>query len=181
MHCQISRIRVLHVNNFVHRDLKPENFLIGTREKDRTYLTDFGMVKRYRDPRTKQHILKKENNSLAGTARYMSINAHLRQEQSRRDDLEALGYIFLYFLRGCLPWQGIKATTKDEKFEKIGRKKRETALEELCEGYPVVRSYLEYASNLGFQEDPDYDHLQELFSDALKDKGEEDDGKYCWI
>ena len=100
------------------------------------YAIDFGLAKKFRDPRTHQHILYRENKNLTGTARYASINTHLGIEQSRRDDMEALGYIFMYFLQGLLPWQGLKAKTKAQKYEKITEKKLSTPVEELCKGTP---------------------------------------------
>lgn len=60
----------------------------------------------------------------------------LLSEQSRRDDLEAMGHVFMYFLRGGLPWQGLKAATNKQKYEKIGEKKQSTPIKELCEGFP---------------------------------------------
>lgn len=139
------------------------------------------MAKQYRDPKTKQHIPYRERKALSGTARYMSINTHLGREQSRRDDLEALGHVFMYFLRGGLPWQGLKAQTNKQKYEKIGEKKAQVPVKELCDGFPdEFRKYLEYTRNLGFEETPDYDYLRELMTKALRDTGEVEDGVYDW-
>jgi len=140
------------------------------------------MAKQYRDPKTKQHIPYRERKSLSGTARYMSINTHLGREQSRRDDLEALGHVFMYFLRGGLPWQGLKAATNKQKYEKIGEKKQMTPIKELCEGFPSeFGQYLQYVRDLGFEDTPDYDYLRGLFDSVLKKEGTTDDGQYDWM
>ncbi|GLB34848.1 putative protein kinase superfamily protein [Lyophyllum shimeji] len=180
----ISRVQTIHEKNLIYRDIKPDNFLIGrpgTKGANVIHVVDFGMAKQYRDPKTKQHIPYRERKSLSGTARYMSINTHLGREQSRRDDLEALGHVFMYFLRGSLPWQGLKAATNKQKYEKIGEKKQTTPIKELCDGFPEEFGiYLNYVRKLGFEETPDYDFLRELFAKVLKSSGEVEDGVFDW-
>ncbi|WVQ78749.1 hypothetical protein IAT38_000836 [Cryptococcus sp. DSM 104549] len=181
----LTRVQTIHEKNLIYRDIKPDNFLIGrpgTKGANVIHVVDFGMAKQYRDPKTKQHIPYRERKSLSGTARYMSINTHLGREQSRRDDLEALGHVFFYFLRGGLPWQGLKAATNKQKYEKIGEKKQMTPIAELVEGYPNEFSiYLNYVRKLTFDETPDYDFLRGLFDLALTNNGESDDGVYDWM
>ncbi|CAO3628211.1 Casein kinase I 2 [Mucor bainieri] len=181
----ISRVQSVHERNLIYRDIKPDNFLIGrpgTKYANMVFLVDYGMAKSYRDPKTKKHIPYRERRSLSGTARYMSINTHLGREQSRRDDLEALGHVFMYFLRGSLPWQGLKAATNKQKYEKIGEKKQTTAVKDLCGGFPEEFGiYLQYVRKLGFEETPDYDFLRELFDKVLERQNEQDDGVYDWM
>ncbi|KAJ4344003.1 Palmitoylated plasma membrane-bound casein kinase [Ascochyta clinopodiicola] len=181
----LSRVQTIHEKNLIYRDIKPDNFLIGrpgSKSANVIHVVDFGMAKQYRDPKTKQHIPYRERKSLSGTARYMSINTHLGREQSRRDDLEALGHVFMYFLRGGLPWQGLKAATNKQKYEKIGEKKQTTPIKDLCDSFPEeFNKYLSYVRNLGFEDTPDYDYLRELFTQALKSTGEVEDGEYDWM
>ncbi|KAF2100694.1 kinase-like protein [Rhizodiscina lignyota] len=181
----LSRVQTIHEKNLIYRDIKPDNFLIGrpgSKSANVIHVVDFGMAKQYRDPKTKQHIPYRERKSLSGTARYMSINTHLGREQSRRDDLEALGHVFMYFLRGGLPWQGLKAATNKQKYEKIGEKKQTTPIKDLCDGFPEeFNKYLSYVRNLGFEDTPDYDYLRDLFTQALKNTGEVEDGEYDWM
>jgi len=180
----LSRVQTIHEKNLIYRDIKPDNFLIGrpgTKSSNIIHVVDFGMAKQYRDPKTKQHIPYRERKSLSGTARYMSINTHLGREQSRRDDLESLGHVFMYFLRGSLPWQGLKAATNKQKYEKIGEKKQTTPIKELCEGYPEEFGiYLNYVRKLGFEETPDYEFLRELFAKVMKNNVDIDDQVYDW-
>jgi serine/threonine protein kinase len=100
------------------------------------FLIDFGLSKKYRSSKTFQHISFITNKKLTGTARYASINALHGCEQSRRDDMEAIGYVLMYFLRGSLPWQGLKIDNKDDRYQKIYEKKKATSAEELCKGFP---------------------------------------------
>jgi len=138
----LTRLRTLHSVSYIHRDVKPENFLMGTGKKSsRVYLIDFGLAKKYRDIKTHQHIPYKENKSLSGTARYASINAHLGIEQSRRDDLEGLGYVLCYFLKGHLPWMGERGDNNSEKYIQIMDKKMAIPIEKLVINFPRNISY----------------------------------------
>lgn len=143
-------MQTVHEKGLIHRDIKPENFLVGrpgSKSANTVHVVDFGMAKQYRDPGTKQHISYRERKALTGTARYMSINTHLGREQSRRDDLEALGHVFIYFLRGDLPWQGLKAATDEQKYWKIGEKKQIIPIGYLCESFPSIASSLSFAEH----------------------------------
>merc|ERR1712131_530941 len=128
----ISRIEYVHSKNFIHRDIKPDNFLMGLKKKgNMVYIIDFGLAKRYRDNVTSYRIPYKENKSLTGTARYASLNTHLGCEQSRRDDMESIGYILIYFLEGQLPWQGIQSTNRKAKYDIIAERKAATPIHKL--------------------------------------------------
>lgn len=178
----LSRTELLHSKHIVHRDLKPDNFLIGLGKRaNLLYLIDFGLARRYRDPKNFKHIPKKEGKTLIGTARYASIFTHLGVEQSRRDDLEAIGYILLYFLKGSLPWQGLPATERHEKYRKIRDRKINTPIDVVCRGCPSqFIAFITYCRTLEFADQPDYAYLKRLLSDALVQGNYDNDSVFDW-
>lgn len=178
----LNRIEYVHSKNFIHRDIKPDNFLIGRGKKmSVVFIIDFGLAKKFRDPKSQQHISYREGKNLTGTARYASINTHLGIEQSRRDDLEALGYVLMYFNRGSLPWQGLKATSKKDKYDKIMEKKMSTPVEILCKHFPYeFITYLNYCRSLRFEDRPDYSYLRRLFKDLFFRENFQYDFVFCW-
>lgn len=178
----INRVEYMHSRGFLHRDIKPDNFLMGLgRKANQVYIIDYGLAKKYRDLQTHKHIPYRENKNLTGTARYASVNTHLGVEQSRRDDLESLGYVLMYFLRGSLPWQGLKAGTKKQKYDKISEKKMLTPIEVLCKSYPLeFTSYFHYCRSLRFEDKPDYSYLKRLFRDLFIREGYQFDYVFDW-
>jgi len=176
----LRRIEYLHSKGIVHRDIKPENFMFGVKNKiHHLYLIDFGLSKMYYDTK---HVQIRTRLSLTGTARYASINAHKGVEQSRRDDLEAIGHMLMYFLRGSLPWSGLDAKTQEEKYRKIREKKEETPLESLCQGFPdAFMNFLRIARNLDFKERPDYVALRQMFADVRGELGPAEDHQFQWF
>lgn len=178
----VARIQFCHERHYLHRDVKPDNFLMGTGNKaHHVVIIDFGLAKKYRDPKTMRHIPPKEGKALTGTARYASINTHVGLEQGRRDDLEAVGYVLMYFLRGSLPWQGLQAKDKEAKYRAIKEKKQQVPTETLCKGFPAeFAQYLNYCKNLRFEEEPDYNYLRRLFRDCYTAQGHKIDWVYDW-
>ena len=176
-------LQSIHDKHIIHRDIKPDNFVMGNSENNaHLYIIDFGLAKKFRSSRTLVQYPYIKKKKLTGTARYASIHALEEYEQSRRDDLESVGYVLLYFLRGSLPWQGLKVKTKEARYQKILEKKKETTSEELCKNFPEeFQEYVTYTRNLGYTDDPDYDMLKGLFSSLLCDKmGENFDFIYDW-
>jgi len=98
-----------------------------------------------------------------------------------RDDMESLGYVLMYFNRGSLPWQGLKAATKKQKYEKISEKKMSTPVEVLCKGYPAeFAMYLNYSRGLRFEEGPDYMYLRQLFRILFRTLNHQYDYTFDW-
>lgn len=175
----LERVDTLHARHLIHRDIKPANFVIGLGDQGNiTFCVDFGLSKRYRHPKTLQHIPHRDGRSLTGTPRYASINNHLGIEQSRRDDLESIGYVLVYFLKGSLPWQGLKAKNAQKKYRLILEKKQQVSIAQLCQGCPSqFAEFLAYTRSLKFDAKPDIAYLRKLFRDLYIAQGCNTPGK----
>ena len=178
----ITRLESVHKKGIIHCDIKPENFLIGLRDKRIIYLIDFGLSKKYRSDRTKKHIQFTITKTMIGTARYASMNALSGLQLSRRDDLESLSYVILYFLTKKLPWQGITAKSLDKRYKKIYEKKSELESWEKFKIIPIeIQNFVKYCRNLGFSEEPNYKLMKKFFYDLLDKMELEDDKNFSWI
>ncbi|KAH7176303.1 casein kinase I isoform delta [Dactylonectria macrodidyma] len=175
----ISRIQYIHSKGFLHRDIKPENFLMGVGTLGNIlYTIDFGLAKEFCDAEQDRRY---EGRAFGGTSQYASLNNHNRREQSWGDDLESLGYMFVYFARGTLPWQGLRAASDKGKNELIKEKKTTLRVETLCEGLPEeFVTYLYYTRSLEFEDKPDYVYLRQLFRRLFKSKGFKYDNIFDW-
>ena len=178
----VNILQYIHDRHIIHRDIKPDNFVMGAQEDNaKLYILDFGLAKKYRSSRTLVQYPYVKKKKLTGTARYASIHALEAYEQSRRDDLESVGYVLMYFLRGNLPWQGLKVRSKEDRYKKILEKKKETSSQDLCKDFPhEFLEYVDYSKNLEYEENPDYDFLRQKFLDVLKGLNEEMDYIYDW-
>ncbi|KAL1885224.1 serine/threonine protein kinase [Paecilomyces lecythidis] len=176
----LSCIEHVHGKSLIHGDLKPENFVVGLR-RNNLCMIDFGLTRLYRDKKTRLHIPYCENKPFTGSCHYASLNTHRGNEQSRRDDLESFFYVLRYMTHGYLPWQGLRGETRDQKYERITKKKMATSIETLCHGLPdEFATCLRYIRSLRFDEKPDYSYLRKTFQDLFVNLSFQYDNVFDW-
>ena len=179
----IDRIYHFHEHHYIHRDIKPQNFVIGINDNEHIiHLVDFGLAKKYIEEYTKFHIPLRQGIKLTGTIRFASCNAMNKKELSRRDDMESIGYLLIYLIKGSLPWQGLKIKQKNEKYEKIREMKIDLDINKLCEGIPEeFGDYIKMVRKLEFEEEPEYPKYINLFGELFKKNKFYKDYAYDWI
>ena len=179
----IERIQWVHSCKIVHRDIKPENFLIGLSDPHILYLIDFGLSKKYQSTKTGRHIKITDLKKFIGSIIFSSVNSLRLREQSRRDDLESIGYMLIYLMRGNLPWQQVKVDNKKDNYLKVAQMKNDIRPEKLCENLPIeFAHYLRYVKNLKFEEEPNYQYLRNLFVQMMRKQGfEETNCFFSWV
>ena len=178
----IQILEHIHKKSFLHRDVKPDNFIMGIGPNSKfLYMCDFGFCKTYRDPYTLAHHPMKKGGGITGTARFASIHTLDGYTQSRRDDLESLGYVIIYLAKGTLPWANIKSDNKNELYNRIIESKKATSTEFLCRDLPIqFEEYIRYVKGLGYEQEPDYRYLKNLFLICLQNTGGKMDFSYDW-
>ena len=179
----MDRMEYIHSKNIIHRDIKPENFTIGYHNITTIYAIDFGISRKYRSSRTGKHVNYSLTGKMFGTVRYVSYNGSRGVEQSRRDDLESIGYMIIFLINGNLPWQGLKLKGPNLRraYNRMLKLKQKITPEELCKGLPIEFSeYIKYCKGLSFEQDPDYEYLRNRFRNILMNLNEINDLKFTW-
>lgn len=177
----LTRLEIIHSADFVHRDVKPDNMVMDRNDGKALYFVDFGLSKKYRDARTKEHCsYSKECDGLTGSLLFAPLNSHNCVRQTRRDDLESLGYALVYLFQGSLPWADVKFKLQRLKEAKVSMMKQKADIKTLCCGIPSLVTYFRTVRDMKYMDIPDYEGLKNLFKEHLKQERIVVDGLFDW-
>ena len=178
----ISRLEFVHSKNYLHRDIKPANFLLGNPDNSQIYLIDFGNAKKFRSSRTGKHIRYMKSQLIFGSLLFLSMNTFKGIEQTRKDELESLGFVIIYLFNGSLPWSKIKFNTIYEGLTKIYAIRKKVSIENICSNMPKeFNIYMNYVNNLKYEQCPNYEYLRNLFLNILKKIGDANEQLFSWV
>ncbi|CAG9312488.1 unnamed protein product [Blepharisma stoltei] len=156
----LSRLEYIHHKGYIHRDIKPQQFLLSLDEKS-IYLVDFGLSQKY--IYDNHHLAFQNHCSKVGNSTFASLNDHTGLRQSRRDDLESLGYMLVYMYKGILPWSSTYKVASANRWQQVLNIKSAITIPDLCQGCPqAFEAFIVYVRNLRFEENPDYSYLKSL-------------------
>ena len=164
----LTTIETLHSNNIIHRDINPKVFSIDSKEKIK--FINLGFWKYYKNK--KSHVEFKFYKKILGkNIIFGSINNLMGFELSRRDDLQSLSYMLIYFIKGYLPWGCVNIKNNEEKIKKILEMKKGISDNLLTEGLPdEIKLFISYTKKLKFEEEPDYNYLKNILNNLMNSK-----------
>lgn len=195
----ISRVQCIHSKDLIHQDIKPDNFVMGRGKNGNcVYIIDLGLAAPFSRGGTAP-VAQGLADGMLGTATFASLNGHRCHcrctwrwfliakpanhslAQSQRDDMESLGYMILYFLKGRLPWHTVKRKSKQQTYRQIMDRKISISLDELCSDTPEeIKKYMKYVRTLNFEDKPDYSRIRRMFRDLFVRRGFEYDYVFDW-
>lgn len=172
----LDALEYIHQHGYVHSDIKAGNILLESSKSlkvkrtskgyypviDKLYLIDYGLAAKYIQSNKHKPYNEASRKAHQGTLFYTCIDAHKGVAQSRRGDLQNLGFCLLEWLTGSLPWKKKAVKEKVKKSKEVFMSR----LSRLNDEY--LRTYFRYVGSMRYEEKPNYEELRNLFNMAVK-------------